>query len=330
MSQTFRACNTFHIYIVERHMGLLHGRKQSPLAFGLHPAVPSVYLSVPDIVIILQNAYLGLIAGSCQLLHLFYLFVYLPHFPEPAVVPAGIIQNPMPVHLRAENRRPPAKIPDIVRPVADALHGPQRHLARAGRRSLHAGIPAVGAALLLHDPEIGGHGAHLRQIAAPPPILHRIPGIVPIQPISEIRIGIIHQHVQTFPLHPLVIDVSKHAVGGDEVARLQILPQNVRLHLREPAYAAGDKAVIIQLQMGIGRIGIGPSGHPDLLPVRVGLIPENSSPSLVQGIQGAVLLLQKFPEGLRIALRIKLILLTVEFIVQLPPHNGRMLPVMRS
>ena len=67
--------------------------------------------------------------------------------------------------------------------------------------------------------------------------------------------------------------------------------------------------------------------HIDLLPAVVGLVPENSSPCLIQFLNRSVFFLQKLPERRRIAFRIKFIQLAVYLVIDLPSDNGRVTAV---
>ncbi|MNZ91459.1 hypothetical protein D3C78_1104460 [compost metagenome] len=68
----------------------------------------------------------------------------------------------------------------------------------------------------------------------------------------------------------------------------------------------------------------------NLLPVGIGLAPEDCTPCLVQLVQRAVFLLAPFAECIVVSRRVKLAYLAVEFIVDLPADDSRMLLVMLS
>ena len=189
--------------------------------------------------------------------------------------------------------------------MGDGLHGPERHLAGPGRGRFHTGVPAVGPGLLLHDAEIGGNGSGFRQIPAPFPVLQQILFLVIVQAVGKIRIGIVGDKIQALFCHPVVVQISEQAVGGDEIIRLFVLPDDLRLHTREPAGTVRNEAQIIQHPVGVDSVADRGPWHIHLAPGRIGLVPEHRAPGLVQRLDGAVFFLQKFPEGDRIAVRIK-------------------------
>ena len=290
---------------IHRRMGQLRGGEQIFQALPVHPFMPFVQLGIPDVVVILQDTDLCFINASGDLLQPFQPVMDVPKLPEPPVLPAGIVQDPVPVDFRSHRTGAPAEVAHIIRAVGDGLHGPERHLAGSGRRSFHVGVPAVCAGLLLHDTEIGGNGSGLRQVPAPLPVLQQIPFIVAIQTIRKIRIGIIGDEIQTFLCHPVIVQISEQTVGGDEIIRLFVLPDDLRLHTREPAGTVRNEAQIIQHPVGVDSVADRGPWHIHLAPGRIGLVPEHRAPGLVQRLDGAVFFLQKFPEGDRIAVRIK-------------------------
>ena len=158
--------------------------------------------------------------------------MYLLYFCQTSVVPAGIIQNPVPVDFRPHRTGTPAEVAHIVRPMADALHGPKGHLSRFRSRSLHTGIPAVCPGLLLHDAEHRGYGSCLRQVPAPFPVPQTVLlRLVGIQAVGKIGIGIIGDEIQAFFCHAVVVQVAEQTVGGDKITGLHIFFQYIRLNL---------------------------------------------------------------------------------------------------
>ena len=71
------------------------------------------------------------------------------------------------------------------------------------------------------------------------------------QTVREIRIGIIGVHIQTFVHHPVVVQISEHAVCGDKILRFFIFSDNVTLYFAELYGTGGYKSGVIQDLMGI-------------------------------------------------------------------------------
>ena len=211
--------------------------------------------------------------------------------------------------------------------MGHALHGPQRQLTGPGRGALHAVVPAVGPGLLLHDAKVRAHRAHLRQHPRPAPVVHgvRVPGVIQFK--GEAGIAVVGHHVQALVLKAVVVQVGKQAVGGDVHPRRHMLPENICLDAAEADGAFRHKAAVIQQQVGVHPGGGGGTGHIDLRPVGVGLIPEHGAPGVVEGIKGAVLLPEKFTEGCGISLGIEIAGFAVDLVVDLPAYDGRMMPV---
>ena len=82
------------------------------------------------------------------------------------------------------------------------------------------------------------------------------------------------------------------------------------------------EAGVIQRLVRVRSVIDSGTGHIDLRPVRVCLIPEHGSPCLVQFFQRTVFSFQKIPEGNSVALRRELVNLAVYLIVDLPSHNA--------
>ena len=70
------------------------------------------------------------------------------------------------------------------------------------------------------------------------------------------------------------------------------------------------------------------TGDVNLAPIRVGLVPEDSSPGFVQSIQSIVLFPEPDAECRGIALGIKFTFLTIDLVVYLPADNSGMRTVM--
>ena len=125
----------------------------------------------------------------------------------------------------------------------------------------------------------------------------------------------------------MVVQISKHTVCCDKILRFFIFSDDITLHFTELHSACRYKSGVIQNLMGICGIVHSGSGHIDFLPLCIGLIPEYSSPGLIQSIQCPVFPLQEFPESRCVALRIEDIHLAVDLIINLPPHNTGTLSV---
>ena len=238
-----------------------------------------------------------------------------------------VVQQAVPVDLRPERSGAPPEEADVIRAVGNALHGPKHHLPGLGGRRVGPDA-AARSRLLLHNPKVGAHRPHLHQAAAPLPVQQGgvVPGVLP-HGKGEVGIAVVSVHVQAVPGHPVVVQAAEHAVGGDEIPGLYILPENFALHPAEPDGALRDEPHVVQLLVGIGAVPVGGAGHIDLLPGGVGLVPEGIAPGPVQLLQGAVFIPQEFPEGQGVALRVELLGLAVELVVDLPAHNAGPLSV---
>ena len=188
LCQFFRIFYMIQITVIERRMGQLARLKQRFLACLVHSSMPYIQLRIKDIIVVFQNSYLCFVFRACRFLDLLKVLMDGMHFRQAAVIPAGIIQNTVPVDLRSHGRRSPTEIADIVRSMSDTLHRPQSQLPRFRSRSFHTGIPPVGAGLLLHDAESRRNRAGLRQISAPFSVLDRIRFFIVVQAVSKIRI----------------------------------------------------------------------------------------------------------------------------------------------
>ena len=224
---------------IDRRMAVLRGVKERLLARPVNAAMPYIQLRIPDVVIILEDGNLRFEGRAGNRRHLLDHFVHLANLADAAVLTAGIIQNAVPVDLGAHRTGAPAEVADVVRAMRDGLHGPQRQLARARCRRFHAGVPAVGAALLLHDAKPRGSGAGFGQVAAPLAVLQIVrPVHILAKAVSEVRIAVVGQEIEALAGHGMVVQVAEQAVGGNEIARLDILAQDVGLQLGKAARAA--------------------------------------------------------------------------------------------
>ena len=112
-----------------------------------------IVFGVKNIVIIPDYADSRFVFSSGNFADSRHFFIDIADFLKPSVIPAGIIQNSVPVNLRSKGACPPSEIADKIRSVGYGLHGPQCHLSPFRRRLHHAGIPAPGTRLLLHNAE---------------------------------------------------------------------------------------------------------------------------------------------------------------------------------
>ena|SRR5699024_574401 len=134
--------------------------------------------------------------------------------------------------------------------------------------------------------------AYLCQLITPSPVIEifRMLRILN-KAIGKVRVGIIGINIQGCICHFVIIQVLEHAVGGNEISRLDIFSQNIALHFTETDSAVGYKADIIQHFMWICRIMYSQSWYIYLFPLSIFLIPEYSSPGPVQFFQGSVFFL---------------------------------------
>ena len=148
-----------------------------------------------------------------------------------------------------------------------------------------------------------------------------------IQLKGKAGVAVVGHHVQAFILKAVVVQIGKQAVGGDVHPGGHMLPEDIRLNAAEADGAVGHKAAVIQQQVGVHRVGGGGTGHIHLRPVGVGLVPEHSAPGVVERVKGAVLLPEESTEGRGIGLGVEIAGFAVDFVVNLPAHDGRMMPV---
>ena len=308
-------------------VGALGPLKHACLAHLLHPLVPAVVPRVPLVVVVLHKGHPGRAVRAAHAFQALQGVRKGAHLLKAAVVPVVIVEDAVPVDFRAHGAGAPPEEGHKVRPMGHALHGPQRQLTGPGRGALHAVVPAVGPGLLLHDAKVRAYRAHLRQHPRPAPVVHGIgvPGVIQLK--GKAGVAVVGHHVQALVLEAVVVQIGKQAVGGDVHPGGHMLPEDIRLNATEADGAVGHKAAVIQQQVGVHRVGGGGTGHIHLRPVGVGLVPEHGAPGVVEGVEGAVFLPEKIAEGRGISLGVEIAGFAVDFVVNLPAHDGRMMPV---
>ena len=310
-------------------MGSLCSFEDAKLALPLYFFMPYIQLAVPCVVIVFQETNFCFILGACNLRQFLEFLMNRFNFCQSAVVSSGIIQDTMPVNLSTVSTGSPAEIADIVCTMCHTLHGPQGHLSRLRSRSCHTGIPSVGSGLLFHDTEVFGYRTNLRQVTAPHTVFQEVILVVRIQTISKVRIRIICDEIQTLVCHSLVVQVAEQTVGGDKITRFDVFANDIALQFCEFACAVRYESGIIQYFMRVSVVAQSGSRHIHFLKAVVCLIPEVGSPCFVQCINASVFFHQEFAESDSITLRIELIFLTVDLIVNLPSDDCRMFCIMR-
>ena len=120
----------------------------------------------------------------------------------------------------------------------------------------------------------------------------------------------------------------EQTVSRDKISRFPVSPQNIRLHPGKPAGTVRHEPVIVQQIGWIVAVIQHRTGRKNLVPIRIRLAPYYRSPRLIQGSQCDILLLQKAPESNLVRLRVELIRLAVDFVVDLPAHHARVLSVL--
>ncbi|CCX37628.1 unknown [Clostridium sp. CAG:1013] len=313
---------------VHRRVGQLSPHKQLHLAGTGQLAVPGIQVGIEHVVIVFHQAHRRQVIGPCQFLNGFHAgvkFLQLRQFPVGEIV---IVQQAVPIDLRPKGCGAPPEEADIIRPMSDALHGPQHHLAGLGGRRVGTDA-AARSRLLLHDSEMGAHRPDFHQAPAPLPVQQGVvvPGIL-THGKGKVGIAVIGVHVQAILGHAVVVQGAEQTVGSDEITGLHILPEDVALHFAETDGTLRHEPHVIQLLVRISAVSISGAGHVDLLPCGVGLVPEGIAPSTIQLVQGAVLFPKELPECQGITFGVELLGLAVELIVDLPAHDAGPLPVM--
>ena len=144
--------------------------------------------------------------------------------------------------------------------MGQALQGPEAQLARFRRRTCHAGRPAAGSRLLLHNAEVGTNAPGLCQVQRPltviqisffPVIAPLFKDLFPVQSEPKVRIGIVHHQVQNFTGKFQIVQVVEKSVGRDEIAVFHIRTDSIRLVLCKTDGTVRDKTIIVQHLMGI-------------------------------------------------------------------------------
>ncbi len=98
--------------------------------------------------------------------------------------------------------------------------------------------------------------------------------------------------------------MAEHAVGRNPVPRPCDLPQNIGLDAGEFDRAVRDKPLLVQCLVRIRRVCRCRPRKIHLLPRRIRLAPEDGSPCPIEGVEGAVFVLQPFAECGVIGIRI--------------------------
>ena len=317
------------IDIIHRCVSSLCSFENTKLALPLYLFMPYIKLAVPYVVVIFQETNFCLVFGTCDLRQFLEFLVNRFYFCQSAIVSSGIIQDTVPVDFCSIGTRSPTEIADIISTVCNALHGPQCHLSRFRCWSCHTGIPSIGTGLLFHDTEVFGYGTNLRQVTAPHTVFQEVVRFVCIQAVSEVRVGIIHDEIQTLVCHSLVVQVAEQTVGGDKITRFQIFADDIALQFCKFACTVGYKSCIIQYFMRIGIVAQRRSWNMYFLEAVVRLVPEIGSPCIIQCIDASIFFHQEFTECNGITFGIELIFLAVDLVVDLPSDDCRMFCIMR-
>ena len=254
--------------------------------------MPYIQLRVPHIIIIFYQCKRSLILCAGYIFNGLYPMPDTIYFCQLTVITIVVVQNAMPVNFCSHGSGTPTEKADIISTMCDALHCPQCHLPRFWSRCFHPCIPSVCAGLLLHNAKMRADGTDFRQIFAPFSIIEII-GMFRVfdQTVCKIRIRIICQHIQTLIFHLVVVHIAKNTICCDKILRLFIFADDITLHLAETQCAIGNKTIVIQYLVRICGIMHRCPWHINFFPVRVSLVPYNSSPGLIQRIQRFVLFL---------------------------------------
>ena len=128
----------------------------------------------------------------------------------------------------------------------------------------------------------------------------------------------------------MVIEVSEQTVRSDKVSVFAVFFQDLSLHGGKSDTSVGDKAVIIQQIARIMAVVENRARGINLIPCCIGSAPDNSAPGLVQIVESFVLLFQECTKSNAVRFGMKLIGLTVQFVVDLPADDGGMGTIMFS
>ena len=112
-----------------------------------------------------------------------------------------------------------------------------------------------------------------------------------------------------------------HAVVGDKLPGVAVLPQDVHLEAHKVRHQIGTEPLPVQHLRGVVAVWRHLGGN-DLMKIRVFLTPKGSAPSTVQLLNTAILLLQPTAEGcLTVRAVAKVPVAVAQFIVHLPAHH---------
>lgn len=295
------------------------------------PAVPVVEGRVVLVVIVLEHGDLRLVD---RVLHGGER-VPLPgeglQFREAPVRRVGVVVQAVPVDLQAHRAGPPAEVAHHVGAVRHGLQAPEPQLPRLRHRRLHAVRPAVGARLLLHDPEGRRDRAGPGEVPAPLAVEQVALGGAVIHVVREVRVRVERDEVETALGHQLVVvEVGEQAVGGDPDPVGEVAAEDLGLHPRERDGAAREEAALLQLEVRVDRAVEPLPCQANLLPVAVPAAPESGAERLVQRVERAELPLQVGAERVMVAVGEELGDLAVELVVDLPPDDRRVRAVVRG
>ena len=127
----------------------------------------------------------------------------------------------------------------------------------------------------------------------------------------------------------MVIEHAEKSVCRDELLRTAIFPDNIRLYADIVYDRFGNETLFLQHHVRIVGVCECVARKVNLLPVRVGLVPECRAHGAVQVFERAVFLFKVFSERLVVARRVVAVCFAVDFIVNLPADDRRVCAVMR-
>ena len=239
------------------------------------------------------------------------LATFLREFLVAAARDVVVIQDAVPVNLRAKTAGAPAEMEDAIRAVGDGLVGPKPHLPRSGRL-VQVGPLAARAPLLLGNDVRAGGGARLFVLEGAPEELARKIGHESGIDIDSVEIQISGE----FP----VVHVCEGAVVGDPPARLRG-PQDFHLPVLELAQGGAQEPKTVEMLARVGMRGPVEIRKPDLLKIVVRLRPKGRAPGAVKRGDVPVFILQPGAEGGQTGGAIALGDVAQKFIVRLPADD---------
>ena len=227
-----------------------------------------------------------------------------------------MVNQAVPVHLRADVRRPPAEERHRIRPVGECLQRVPFDHPRF-RRSAHRAPAPCSAAQFLHHPErLPFYSAHHVQ-------MERV-GIAVFRVFRNLRRGIIviGNEVKTAELFVKVRDMlAEPDVGGNRDSRA-VLPDQRGLPVAEFDHVVRGETAVVQHESRIHpRVRIMAVRRLDLLPGGVFPAPYDIAVGFVDGFQGTVFFPQPFAESAAADPAVALI--GLQFIVDLPGDYRR-------